>query len=195
MPLDCSYGTAFDGRVALTDSKDMFSSYWLATSRSSCSKEGPLRGNLSVTLKNCPYKASTPTFTASSSLLNIATCPGARGALARHNFDVPVWRVRYFGEWPNLNPFPWLHAYHSSDIPMIFNTADLLGPDTLAEKATSEYYQEAWAAFARAPANGLDKLGWPRYDPTTNSLIKLGFENSTEAEFGPGTEFDALCSS
>lgn len=109
---------------------------------------------------------------------------------ARKNFNVTVWRTRYFGEWPNLNPFPWLHAYHSSDIPMVFGTSDIIGPDTTTEAATSKYIQNAWAAFARNPQGG---LSWPTYDPEADTLAKLGFSNNTRAVFGKGNEFDALC--
>lgn len=35
---------------------------------------------------------------------------------ARVKAGVPVWRARYFGEWPNLNPLEWLGAYHSSKL-------------------------------------------------------------------------------
>ncbi|KAH7075741.1 Alpha/Beta hydrolase protein [Paraphoma chrysanthemicola] len=121
---------------------------------------------------------------------NIATCPGAQAALARKNFGVPVWRTRYFGEWPNLNPFPWLRAYHSSDIPMVFGTSNLLGPDTPTEAATSKYIQDAWAAFARDPEKG---LVWPKYDPTADTLIKLGFANQTGVVLDKGNAFDGLC--
>jgi carboxylesterase type B len=76
---------------------------------------------------------------------------------------------------------------------MIFGTSDLRGPDTDAEAETSKYYQNAWAAFARDPEHGLDAFGWPQYDPSSETLIKLGFENSTEAVFGMGDEFDGLC--
>ncbi|KAF1949170.1 alpha/beta-hydrolase [Byssothecium circinans] len=124
---------------------------------------------------------------------NIATCPGAEGALARRTYDVPVWRVRYFGEWPNSNPYPWLHAYHSSEMPLVFGTLDLLGPDTPAEIATSKYMQSAWGSFAWDPESGLDALSWPKYDPDAATLVKLGFGNSTGAVYGPGTEFDELC--
>lgn len=122
----------------------------------------------------------------------IATCPASRGALARKNWNVPVWRVRYFGEWPNLNPFDWLGAYHSSDIPMIFGTSDLRGPDTDEEKATSKYYQNAWLAFARDPESGLKDYGWPTYDPSGETLIKLG-NGSVNAVFTEGDAFDEGC--
>ncbi|KKY20354.1 putative sirq protein [Diplodia seriata] len=55
-----------------------------------------------------PDQAAVDAFTRS-----LATCPGARGAAARAAAGVPVWRTRYFGEWPNLNPLEWLGAYHS----------------------------------------------------------------------------------
>ncbi len=73
---------------------------------------------------------------------------------------------------------------------MIFGTADLLGPNTPAEDGTSKYIQSAWAAFARDPENG---LVWPQYDPDSDTLVKLGFENNTEAVYGPGDEYDGLC--
>ena len=73
---------------------------------------------------------------------------------------------------------------------MVFGTSDLLGPDTPAEAATSKYIQDAWAAFARDPEKGIT---WPQYDPNADTLVKLGFENNTQAVYGPGDEFDALC--
>ncbi|KAF2845552.1 alpha/beta-hydrolase [Plenodomus tracheiphilus IPT5] len=138
-----------------------------------------------------PFIPAGPNQTAVDAFTrNIATCPGAQGALARKNFGVPVWRARYFGEWPNLNPFPWLHAYHSSDIPMIFGTSDLRGRDSPAEVDTSRYIQSAWGAFARDPEHGLN---WPTYDPNADTLIKLAFANNNQAVLGPGDEFDELC--
>ncbi|KAF1976313.1 alpha/beta-hydrolase [Bimuria novae-zelandiae CBS 107.79] len=112
---------------------------------------------------------------------NFVTCSTANSALARKTFDVPVWRVRYFGEWPNLNPFDWMGAYHSADIPMVFD-----------EKATSKCYQGAWIVFAKDPVNGLVQYGWPTYDPEADTLVKLG-NRSVEAVFARGDLFDAGC--
>ncbi|GIZ45428.1 hypothetical protein CKM354_000859500 [Cercospora kikuchii] len=121
------------------------------------------------------------------------SCPGDQAAAAKSSLGVPVWRTRYFGEWPNLNPLPWLGAYHSSDIPMIFGTSDLLGEDTEAEREVSEYYQSAWAAFARDPENGLLEYGWPKYVPSEETLIELGREGTTEAVFVAGDKFQGMC--
>ncbi|KAK7182507.1 hypothetical protein DPSP01_010666 [Paraphaeosphaeria sporulosa] len=123
---------------------------------------------------------------------SFGTCSTANGALARKNKGVHVWRIRYFGQWPNLNPFNWLGAYHSADIPMVFGTSDLRGPDTELEKATSKYYQDAWIAFAKDPVNGLVKYGWPKYDPNAETLVKLG-NGTAKAVFAKGNLFDAGC--
>ncbi|KZM25685.1 hypothetical protein ST47_g3175 [Ascochyta rabiei] len=109
---------------------------------------------------------------------------------ARKNFNVPVWGARYFGGRPNLNPPSWLHAYNSSDIPMAFGTADLLGSNTPAEAEMSRYMQSAWTAFANDPEHG---LGWLTYNPPANTLVKLGFGKNTQALLGLGNEFDGLC--
>ncbi|KAF2649768.1 alpha/beta-hydrolase [Lophiostoma macrostomum CBS 122681] len=141
-----------------------------------------------------PYDPAGPNQTAVDAFTrSLATCPIARGALARKNYVTPIYRTRYFGTWPNLNPLPWLGAYHSSDIPMIFGTSDLRGPDTEVEAKLSKYYQSAWAAFARDPEHGLETFGWPLYDPNGETLIKLGVGNATQAVLGQGDEFDEGC--
>lgn len=82
----------------------------------------------------------------------------------------------------------------AGDIPMIFGTSDLLGPDTGLERWTSKYYQAAWVAFAKDPASALEEeFGWPTYDAETESLVELGYEGNTEAVFARGDAFDAEC--
>lgn len=73
---------------------------------------------------------------------------------------------------------------------MVFGTSGLRGPNTPTETATSKYMQDAWAAFARDPEHG---LAWSTYDPDADTLVKLGFENNTQAVYGRGDEFDGLC--
>lgn len=125
--------------------------------------------------------------------LSFTTCPGAKASVSRAKYHVPVWRVRYFGVWPNLNPLSWLGAYHSSDIPMVFGTSDLRGPDTAEEHAASKYHQSAWATFAKDPARGLVKYGWPTYRPDARTLVKLGLNGTVGAVFDQGDAFDAAC--
>jgi len=53
--------------------------------------------------------------------------------------------------------------------------------------------QGAWTAFARDPVNGLTKHGWPMYDVTKPTLIELGKDNHTTADFAKGDAYDAAC--
>jgi cholinesterase len=138
---------------------------------------------------------------------------------------VPSWRYRYFGEFPNLNPLPWLGAYHSStsltfipallhnlhedtyapldimiltcttsgELPMVFGTSDLLGPNTELEKLTSQYMQKAWLAFVKDPYTGLLEYGWPEFNASSKSLVQLGYEGNVSAIIVTGNTYDTGC--
>jgi carboxylesterase type B len=58
---------------------------------------------------------------------------------------------------------------HSAEISLVFGTNPLKkgGPDTENEKKLSADLRRAWSAFAKDPAHGLEKLGWPQYDKTS----------------------------
>lgn len=50
-----------------------------------------------------------------------------------------------------------------------------------------------WAAFAKDSTNGLKEYGWPVYNPNTESLVRLGYENKGEATFVKPDVYDAVC--
>ncbi|KAJ5760695.1 hypothetical protein N7520_007851 [Penicillium odoratum] len=54
-----------------------------------------------------------------------------------------------------------LGAYHTAELPLIFGTSSIYGPDTLLEKDVSAKMQDRWLAFAKDPENGLSQHGWP----------------------------------
>ena len=143
--------------------------------------------------------AANRTFTVNQiNLFNLEafTCPTGAATAARAAHDVPVWRYRYFGDWPNLRLYPNSSAYHGSEIGMVYGTApDITGiPNTPAEEAVSAYMMRAWATFADDPEKGLsERLGWPRYDPAKTTLVGLAYQDQTNASFvSPGT-YDAPC--
>lgn len=129
-------------------------------------------------------------------LLSSFTCPNAFAAAARRNHGVPVWQFRYFGDWDNLRLYPTSGAYHGTDLEMIFgNSAQVSGIDPSApEQQTTALMQRAWAAFAADPAHGLDRLGWPQFDPSSDSLIRLAYNNSPAPDFVSPGVYDAPCS-
>ena len=122
-------------------------------------------------------------------------CPAARAAEARRQWNIPAWRYEYYGEFANTMPLPWLHAYHSSQLPMVFGTSSVLGPDTELEKKTSRYMQDAWVAFAKDPVSGLSEYGWPLYEEDNDTLVQLGLDGNTEAVLASPSDADGTCES
>jgi len=118
--------------------------------------------------------------------LNIFVCPSA----ARANYSVaahlPTWRYRYFGAWPDLQIQynPDSGAYHASELSLLFDHIPPAGvpgiPDpTDVEYRWGKYIRDAWTAFAKDPEKGLERFGWPKWDPKKETLIRLGYGNDT----------------
>ena len=101
------------------------------------------------------------------------TCPTAKEAAARVQFGVPIWRYRYFGDWPNVRLYPTSGAYHTTDLELVFGTSqDVSGLlETSDQLKLQALVQKAIVAFASDPKAGLKKeLGWPRYEPKGASI-------------------------
>ncbi len=101
--------------------------------------------------------------------LQTFTCPVGSAAQYRASNNVPIWRYRYFGEFPNLRltADPSSGAWHGSEIATVFGTAEQAGlPNTRDEVLISKYIMSAWAAFAKDPATALSQkpYSWPIYD-------------------------------
>ncbi|KAH9905717.1 acetylcholinesterase [Xylariomycetidae sp. FL2044] len=85
--------------------------------------------------------------------LSAMFCPGWKSATTRlaANPDALVYRYMYSGNWTNISPKPWLGAWHSTELPMVFGSHELYaerwGASTDFEIATSHAMQDAWAAF------------------------------------------------
>ena len=85
-----------------------------------------------------------------------------------------------------------LHAFHASELPYVFGTADKLGPnwpkvpDTADEKALSEAMLEYWSSFA---ANGKptasNQPDWPAFD-AARSFVRFAGTPRPERNLLPG---------
>lgn len=100
--------------------------------------------------------------------LETFTCPVGSAAQYRALNNVPVWRYRFFGEFPNtrLTQNPSSGAWHGAELLQVFGTSELGGlPNTQPEAAISQYMMSAWAAFAKDPHNALSRppFSWPKY--------------------------------
>lgn len=121
------------------------------------------------------------------------TCPTGYRANYSIQAQVPTWRYRYFGAFPNTEIVPNAGAWHSADIPILFDTNIANPPDTTEQTAIGKYMRGAWAAFAKDPENGLTNYGWPKYEPGKDTLIRLGYNNQTGTNLASPSLYDAEC--
>jgi carboxylesterase type B len=120
---------------------------------------------------------------------------------------VPTYRYRYMPTFPAVSPPP-LRAYHSSELPILFDTIGdgfpftLNGfsstpPPTELENAATKYMGNAWAAFITDPANGLKSLDWPLYRGPTGgkTLVEIFPSNNVQNPIllEDPMKFDATC--
>ncbi|TGZ79444.1 alpha/beta-hydrolase [Ascodesmis nigricans] len=121
------------------------------------------------------------------------TCPAARSALG-HSQYVPTWQYRYFGNFPSQPGVPPAGPFHGSEITQVFGTYyDPIA--TEQQRKSSKYIQGAWIAFVRDPVRGLEgyKEGWPRFDRSGQTLVRLAWENKDEASFVNPDLYQAGC--
>ncbi|KAF2875900.1 para-nitrobenzyl esterase [Massariosphaeria phaeospora] len=104
--------------------------------------------------------------------LGLFLCPAVQTTKDRYASDALTFRWLYGGNFTNVSPQWWEGAYHTSDMPQIFGTAELLrGPSTPFEVKVSEQMQDYFLAFAKDPVDGLPKLGWNAYEPEGDALL------------------------
>ncbi|TFK26289.1 carboxylesterase [Coprinopsis marcescibilis] len=124
-------------------------------------------------------------------------CPTVKSADQRFGNGVTLWRYRYQAIFPGISTRQDLRAFHGSEIPIVFGTyAEIHNNAPATEIALSQTLGNAWVAFARSPATGLTTLGWPTYNPTSDTLVQLGDrENLDGASFASPHLLDATCDS
>ncbi|KAH7342684.1 Alpha/Beta hydrolase protein [Rhexocercosporidium sp. MPI-PUGE-AT-0058] len=125
--------------------------------------------------------------------LQAFTCPTGIRANLSVAAGNPTWRYRYMGVFPNLAISDEAGTWHSAEVPMLFNTAPTTTPATTAQIAIGNYMRGAWAAFAKDPKEGLTNYGWPVYNTSQDSLVRLGYENMTGPNLINPYRYDADC--
>ncbi|KAN0115465.1 putative carboxylesterase [Hyaloscypha variabilis] len=130
----------------------------------------------------------------------IFTCPIGVRALASANNHSPVWRYRYFGNFPNLklSTDPDSGAWHGSEVTVIFGTdmaVQNIVERTSEEENVGKYLRGAWAAFAKDPAEGLVnyRYGLPEYKLNGTTLLRLGYNNAIGPNLANPNQYDSGC--
>ncbi|RDW79102.1 uncharacterized protein DSM5745_05954 [Aspergillus mulundensis] len=124
------------------------------------------------------------------------SCPAYEAVKTRLNHHIPTWRYVYHGNFTNLSPRPWLGAYHSAELPILFGTYNqttLPPPPSKNEMDASKYFQGAWVAFAKDPHTGLTEYGWPRFSFNERTLVNLAVGNKPGAVLSSAGKWDGHC--
>jgi cholinesterase len=128
-------------------------------------------------------------------LLESFVCPHSYEARQRVVAKVPTWVYRYYGDWENTRLYPTAGAYHGTELHMLLGGSEEVSgiPPSQAQKDTTRLFQSAVGAFANDPQSGLTKLGWPQFNPNTNSWIEVAVDNQPEITLVKPEKYDKTC--
>lgn len=154
-------------------------------------------GGITQALATANTGVSTTASTDTTALDAIFTCPSAQRANISLANNLPVWRYRWFGSFPNTQLLTNVNsgAWHGSELGVLFGTNQVATPNTPDENAMGIQLRGMWASFAKDPVNGLGAFmgGVPRYTTGGNALIRLGLNNTMGLNLATGNAFDANC--
>ncbi|CAK7217679.1 hypothetical protein SBRCBS47491_003250 [Sporothrix bragantina] len=131
--------------------------------------------------------------------LVIFVCPAAnttrwRGRLPGQRST--TYRYQYAGNFSSVTPFPWMGAYHASDIPMVFGTLDRRPADvrTPFEDQVSATMEDHFAAFVADPEDGLRQRGWlpDNGSPDGGFMIRFAAGDTPQKQIN-SLEVDGAC--
>jgi acetylcholinesterase len=175
-------GLAF---VPLVDNTTLFSNHTARALAGKFSKKPALIGNADNEGSSfvLPYNQTygPGQAAADATTVGLFMCPTIQTSHDRFASNATTFRFLYAGNFSTISPQWWEGAFHSSDLPMIFGTYDLVrGPATEFQTQVSEKMQEYWVAFAEDPENGLPKLGWKGYEGGAGQGVIFGHDGKIE---------------
>lgn len=144
-------------------------------------------------LEKGPDQATVTAFTVSG-----WACALFNSTVYRNRLDVPVFRFQYAAEFPNLNVYDWLGAYHNAETPLVFGTYGLLdhiANTTKLQVEVSHSIQDRILAFAKDPFHGPQKLGWKPSisDPSDGRYLRFGGSSGKAWVNVDSVEIDGAC--
>ncbi|PYH46235.1 alpha/beta-hydrolase [Aspergillus saccharolyticus JOP 1030-1] len=105
-------------------------------------------------------------------------CAAVSDAALRKALELDTYRYFWAGNFTNISPTPWLGAYHSSDLLMIFGTyMKQVGEIPDLEVRTSEAMQDHFLAFLKDANSVAETVGWVPFDADAvdgGSILEFG---------------------
>ncbi|KAL4917341.1 Alpha/Beta hydrolase protein [Aspergillus aurantiobrunneus] len=200
-PFEKIVGAVASGSYSFTpvaDNRTFFSDY-VTSARSRRQARLPTLGGINEREFSASLPLDQPSVNETqviSDVYNMFSCPLYEAIGLRLQQHIPTWRYVYHGNFTNLSPTPWLGAYHSAEIPMLFGTYNMtnLPPRPASnEIEVSKYLQGAWVAFAKDPHKGLYNYGWPQFSFDESTLVNLGVGDRPGAVLSSAGEWDRHC--
>jgi carboxylesterase type B len=138
-----------------------------------------------------------PNQTAANLITEEILCGAANSSILRATDDLVTYRYQYAGNWTNQDPLPWMGAFHSSDLVMLFGSYGTgEGPVTQPlEGETSAKMGELVLSFMEDPYNGPPGMGWPQFDPTAKNggtMLRFGADGKVMQEVN-ANKVQAVC--
>lgn len=161
--------------LPIPDDKVVFSNY---TSRALAGNQANIPAIIGTNAQDgvpfAPYSPSGPNATlAQLALLRTFFCPATESIRLRQLTNRPTYRYVYSGNFSNIAPAPWLGAYHSSELPLLFGTYDnFRGAGPALEGQTSVAMQDAWVAFTKDGMQGIESTGWQEYEVLGENTVR-----------------------
>ncbi|KAF2102069.1 acetylcholinesterase [Rhizodiscina lignyota] len=180
---------------AVPDGKIVFSNYTERALQGKVSRVPAIIGNNAQDGEPfAPYVPSGPNQTlALEAFLSTFFCHAVQTARNRVSAGQETYRFFYEGNFSNIATKPWLGAYHSAELPLLFGThSNYRGASPPYEYAVSHAMQDAWRAFVNDPHGGLASQNWAQFTKSNDMVRKFG-DHGIVAHNGDVKNFEAMC--
>jgi len=156
-----------------------------------------------------PYNINGPNQTVANGITeSLSLCTGANTTILRNQYGLTTYRYQYAGNWTNQDPLPWMGAFHSSDLSMLFGSYYYTGsggpnpqvtvsdpPGSPLEIETSQTMQDYILAFMKDPYTGPPSMGWLPMNtsaPDGGLMLRFGADGKAVQNV-TGADVEAVC--
>lgn len=113
-------------------------------------------------------------------------CTTLREVRLRAEVGATTYQYLYAGNFTNISPLPWLGAYHTAELPLVFGTYGINGESTEFEHRVSRKMQDRYLEFATDSLRESKHTGWPTTmaESEKSKIVKWAADNKVEQVVG-----------